>query len=271
MNQPKICRVCKEPKALSEFGKSKKTKDGLYTICKICKNAYQRNNYHVGPSEQHLTAKQKRLDLLEKGLQRCACCKEVKQATSEFFRPQKQSLSGLKSHCRACENKRSDRYDKEHPEKAKKRNDKYRIVHIDRRRASFRDYYARNTETQKRRSRDYRLQNPAKVKEGYINWKSLNRDKVAESNGRWRKRVFDAEGQYSSEDLRHLYDEQDGLCGYCGIRIYWAIKRDVTVDHIIPISRNGTNNADNLILCCLHCNCSKNNKTLQEWMITRGW
>lgn len=271
MNTSKICRVCKTDKPLSEFGKSNKTKDGLYNICKLCKNAYQRDNYHNGASKEHLLARETRLDLLAKGLQKCPNCQEVKPATMEYFRPHKASISGLKSFCRACENLISKEYHSLHPEKAYQRGKKYNAKHPERKRISYKKYYQSHVDLQKQRAKDYRLQNPEKAKAANSNWKLRNKPKVAELNAKWRTRVLNADGSYNADDLRQLYEEQNGLCGYCGIRLYWSIKRDVSVDHVNPISRGGSNNPDNLILCCMNCNCSKNAKTLEEWMKVRGW
>lgn len=41
----KICFSCKIEKNDIEFNKSKKSKDGLYHMCKICKRIYDKNDY----------------------------------------------------------------------------------------------------------------------------------------------------------------------------------------------------------------------------------
>jgi hypothetical protein len=35
----KVCRICSEEKSLDEFHKNKRNKDGLSTVCKMCKKA----------------------------------------------------------------------------------------------------------------------------------------------------------------------------------------------------------------------------------------
>lgn len=59
------------------------------------------------------------------------------------------------------------------------------------------------------------------------------------------------------------FSKQVKSCCYCG-------KSDVklTIDHIVPISRGGTNSLNNIALACGHCNSSKGNKTLDEWLNT---
>jgi 5-methylcytosine-specific restriction endonuclease McrA len=51
-----------------------------------------------------------------------------------------------------------------------------------------------------------------------------------------------------------------GVCGYC------AVGRAGTGDHVIPISRGGRSEWDNVIAACSRCNTSKGDRTLSEWV-----
>ena len=61
------------------------------------------------------------------------------------------------------------------------------------------------------------------------------------------------------------------ICSYCGKRgrfiagkkAWWVIEEGIApfeVDHIIPVSRGGTNDYENLTLACRWCNRSKGAK-----------
>ena len=51
---------------------------------------------------------------------------------------------------------------------------------------------------------------------------------------------------------------RDGFCcQYCGQ------ENATTVDHVIPISKGGTDEPDNLVAACTRCNYSKNDKVGQ--------
>ncbi len=50
------------------------------------------------------------------------------------------------------------------------------------------------------------------------------------------------------------------VCTYCE-----AANGPWCVDHIIPLSRGGTNTDYNLVACCIPCNSSKGNLLLSEW------
>lgn len=57
-------------------------------------------------------------------------------------------------------------------------------------------------------------------------------------------------------EKRHIYERQNGLCAYCGQ--HRNIKY-MTVDHIMPLSKGGTDSLDNLQCTCKKCNGLKGN------------
>jgi 5-methylcytosine-specific restriction endonuclease McrA len=70
--------------------------------------------------------------------------------------------------------------------------------------------------------------------------------RAATYGGRWQKvkaRVFDLHGR---------------TCRYCG-------RYADTVDHVVPVSKGGTEDLSNLVPCCRACNYSKQDKSLEEW------
>jgi 5-methylcytosine-specific restriction endonuclease McrA len=55
-----------------------------------------------------------------------------------------------------------------------------------------------------------------------------------------------------------IYKRDNHECAYCGS------KKQLTLDHIIPKSRGGGNDWNNLVTCCFKCNLKKANKTPEE-------
>ena len=53
-----------------------------------------------------------------------------------------------------------------------------------------------------------------------------------------------------------------GTCYYCGEKVGFA---NLTMDHIIPLSRGGRSAKDNLVPCCKECNNKKKNMMPLEW------
>ena len=57
-----------------------------------------------------------------------------------------------------------------------------------------------------------------------------------------------------------VFQRDDFTCRYCGERA-----ERPECDHIVPVSRGGSNTLDNLATSCQRCNRSKRDKTPSEW------
>ncbi len=55
--------------------------------------------------------------------------------------------------------------------------------------------------------------------------------------------------------LLRLCARQDGCCHYCGRPMTLDRgNRMATLDHVLPLSRGGTHDPDNLVAACYRCN-----------------
>lgn len=61
------------------------------------------------------------------------------------------------------------------------------------------------------------------------------------------------------ELIASVLKRDGGKCQYCGVD-------GETADHVIPLTRGGTNDEGNLVATCLSCNSKKSNKFLAEWL-----
>lgn len=52
---------------------------------------------------------------------------------------------------------------------------------------------------------------------------------------------------------------RDRRCVYC------KSTKNLQVDHLVPRSKGGTDDVQNLASCCKRCNCSKQAKSVYEW------
>jgi 5-methylcytosine-specific restriction endonuclease McrA len=58
---------------------------------------------------------------------------------------------------------------------------------------------------------------------------------------------------------RNLLHRDNYTCQYCGDR-----RHDLTIDHIVPRSKGGTDSWENVVAACLKCNVKKGDRTPKE-------
>lgn len=90
-------------------------------------------------------------------------------------------------------------------------------------------------------------------------WADKNKTYIAVINKNLNARKQGAEGSFSLQEYNDKLDLYKNRCGYCSER------EPYTVDHIVPISKGGTNYIDNIMPCCLQCNGQKRDYLLDEW------
>jgi 5-methylcytosine-specific restriction endonuclease McrA len=60
---------------------------------------------------------------------------------------------------------------------------------------------------------------------------------------------------------KRILERDKNTCVYCGIK-----EDNMHVDHVFPESRGGTDEEHNLVCACRSCNCSKRDRTPEEWL-----
>jgi 5-methylcytosine-specific restriction endonuclease McrA len=93
--------------------------------------------------------------------------------------------------------------------------------------------------------------------------KGILRDKRKQHK---RRAIMENAGTFTNEEWNDRLLEYNYCCAYC----YQRFPVDqLTVDHMIPVSRGGTNTIDNLVPACRSCNSRKWTKTPLE-MLQKG-
>ncbi len=110
--------------------------------------------------------------------------------------------------------------------------------------------YAHMTPEQKEARRE-------RARRWWVNRTPKSRAATKSQWNRRRARIKGAEGSYSNKEWIDLVDACGHRCAHCG-RQEPEIK--LTVDHIIPISKGGTNYISNIQPLCGPCNSSKGNR-----------
>jgi len=132
-----------------------------------------------------------------------------------------------------------------------------------------------NTVNQERR--EFRANNPIIIscglckkaihKTGRNKYCSECRPKIRSHRERRRKiSKTNGFGYHSRLDFYRLCESLEWRCSYCGVILDY---NNVTEDHIIPLSRGGSDGIDNITPSCLICNLKKGTKTYEEYVVWR--
>ena len=130
-------------------------------------------------------------------------------------------------------------------------------------------WVSENVERRSTKKREHRIANAEALAEYNRAWHSKNSEAVAvrqrawkkthpepgrEANQRRRARKMGAEGSHTPAEWQAICMNQGMKCADC------RKPRKLTKDHIIPLSRGGTDFAYNIQGLCLSCNSKKRDK-----------
>jgi 5-methylcytosine-specific restriction endonuclease McrA len=178
---------------------------------------------------------------------KCSKCGEEKPL--EQFYKQPGCRDGLRPDCKDCVRSRVMRlHFKEHAR------------HL----ARLREKWARNREAGIAANRAYYIKNRDKFIAAALTWAKANKEKVYSYQHNWRA-ASRAGGKHTAEEIRALYERQKGKCACCSTDLDKYHR-----DHIVPLSRGGTNDIANIQLLCPSCNTAKGAKSLEEFLKTRS-
>lgn len=104
---------------------------------------------------------------------------------------------------------------------------------------------------------EYHRTHKEKAKIWRNKWRKLNPEKVKFHKRNHEYRKNHAIGNHTLQEWEELKAKHGHRCAICG-KIEPEIK--LTEDHIIPLSRGGTNKIENIQPLCLSCNSSKGNR-----------
>lgn len=174
----------------------------------------------------------------------CTECKVAKDESEFGFRSSKSTTR--KSKCKKCLSSANARRNKERYD---------------------------NEPGYKERLSEYRKSNPEKVREWklktynnnreyYVSksqkWAEQNRTSVRQTKRRYKskRKQWEMTGSFTNTEWVDLCNQYDNLCLCCKLP-----GLDLTADHVIPLSRGGSNTIDNIQPLCGSCNSKKHTKT----------
>lgn len=282
----KICTQCGRSLPLTEenWYKRKRAKDGFMTQCRECHKSNMREQGAKNKDElnrrrreryraNHDEIREQRREYRRQNRDRINA-----QLRQSYHRHRERNLAKMRERYqqnrdeRKAQNRAHYLANREHI-LAHQRTDEFRKrerelssarrrANPDKHRLYMIEWRANNREKARAVSRRAYRNNPEYHKGYQKRYRRENPHKIAVHHSRRRARFVSAEGSFSGSDITSLFETQGGKCAYCGT----SIKNGYHVDHIVPLSRGGSNWPENLCLACPPCNLAKNDKTPEEWL-----
>jgi len=219
----KVCTRCSLIRPLVDFPKAKRSKDGHDSWCRPCRAGYMRDSRRNHPD-------------LHK----------------EYERRRKPRPVGYRAAYKQA-------WAKAHPDRIRMYQQRTREKNRERIRIRARIYYLRRSDFRKMRANAWHENNRARSLENSRRWKRLNRAQHAVQHQRRRARLRSAEGSYTVQEWTALKAYYDYRCLSCNLQ---EPDISLTVDHIVPLSKGGSNSIDNIQPLCGRCNSRKQAKAI---------
>lgn|SRR5574337_84304 len=237
----KRCGCCGEVKPRTEFYKNAKTKDGLYSSCKVCHNKRtkewsQRNHGTIAAAARARRAKNP----------------DAARAYGRAYYAK--AYSKDEAHLAAAR-ERAARWREANKDTAFERWKAFRERHKSKLSEKDRAYYQANRQKIVARTKAYAIANPEKRKSHAVAVQS-----------RRRYRLLNSEEHFKASDVERLKKLQRMKCANCGR----SLKDGFHVDHRLPVSKGGDNGPLNIELLCPSCNTSKAAKLPHEFAQEQG-
>lgn len=206
---------------------------------------------------------------------KCARCKTIKASTE--FQKRRSNKDGLDNYCSACKSAILKEWRVANPEKAKAHSTRQRQeikndpMQSQQMRQYHQAYYQKHKERYaKQHKRRYAVHRD-QILEGHRSRYKANRDRYLSISRAYRlanphktkvwslrhwTRKKNAEGSHTPEEWKALCEWFGNKCLACG-----SAER-LTIDHVVPLARGGTDYISNIQPLCHSCNCSKQDKTI---------
>lgn len=257
MADTKCCRTCEQEKPLACFGKAKRNRDGYRNECNPCRAQRERERCQREPEKVRASRKR----TAEKHADRIKAYKrEYHQRHAEKIRV------------------RSAAWARDNAERRREWGKSHREQNRDRLAADAKARYEADKEGRRRKASEWREANMARVLAVKARYYAEERDRVRALQAEWRRNnperiqairrrretkkrtVLADPGRHTPEQWAALVSQHCGRCVYC------KAETIMTVDHIVPLCKGGSDRIENLQPLCRACNSRKWGMTHDEYV-----
>ena len=273
----KQCKTCPRilPATTEYFHRDKHAPDKLCYSCKECVSARRKAYYYKNQEKAIAYSKQYVEEHREETAQYQKNYAEAHQAELAAYKKayyaehREEQLTHFKQWYAEHTQHASDygkRDRKEHAEEKRDRDRNYRKTHAASIRHRDRRYKAKHKakliEQSKQYNAEHREEKRTYLKQYYQTERGIIAKRASAHNRRARRKK--AKGRHTTEQLHQQLKRQEGRCYYCHIELPTG-RNSWHADHIVPLSRGGSNDINNIVISCPPCNRKKHDKLPHEW------
>ena len=238
-------------------------------------------------------------------MKKCTKCGRWLVANTVNFYRRKRSKDGLKSECKECANKQKKQYREANKDKIAEYSKQWYETNKDKIAEQKKQYREANKDKIAKKNKRWYEANKDKITEQQKQWREANKEKIAEYYQDNRDKVLEQQKQYreanknkiaerhkqyyqspkgqvvrfNSNQRRRIKEEQQGTgitkdqwlemmsffdwrCAYSGETL---TKKTRSIDHIVPLNREGEHEIWNMVPMTRSLNSSKRDKDILKW------
>ncbi len=271
-NHLKFCPKCNQTQEASKFNRRSRGKDGLHYCCKSCASKIRRENLLKNPNLEEIKKTRAVKDKARYDANRekiLAQKKEYSQKNREVLREKSYKhyykdlehsrLLGRTYHHahKEANNLKSKRYYAGHLGQAAAVNKKYWLKNKDKLRENGRKYRENNKEYLANKVLEWQRKNKTHLREYFKTYYRLNPEKRLQHVYRRRAARLGNGGSHTFAQWNYIKEINGNRCLMCGLA---DPNVKLTKDHIVPISKGGSDDIGNIQPLCLSCNARKSTK-----------
>ena len=237
----KRCSKCRIEKPISGFFRDSTQKEGYCLQCKECQKEHYKEN------KEKILKYHKEYRKLNKD--------KINEYQKEYNRKNKEEIT-----------KRAKKYRVAHKEKLLVYFKEYRETHKD----EIVEYRGKNKEKLLLYGREHRRDHKDKIYKQYKGYSKTPKGKITIARRDHKRRALYKNECSDMTPTRwtNILNSQSNKCNICHKK--FTVKRPATQDHIVPISKGGSLQSENIQALCSSCNSSKHAKLdisyIQTWV-----